>query len=87
MTRIAVLKGALPHIVRDREVNIINAPSLAKEMGLTITTQSSLMPLNNPKLMSYANLVTVEAVGSDGVSRSASAALLGENEWRIVSPF
>jgi len=73
----SVLKGFLSRKLSE-VVNVINAPFLAKEMGI-ITNE-----IKTGANSSYTNLLTVE-FETDKETRSLSGTVFGSNEIRIVS--
>ncbi|MGA9294144.1 MAG: phosphoglycerate dehydrogenase [Ignavibacteriaceae bacterium] len=73
----AVLKGFLSKMLSEG-VNLINAPFLAKEMGIVINETKS--GANS----TYTNLMTVEFT-SDKEKRSFAGTVIGNNELRIVN--
>jgi D-3-phosphoglycerate dehydrogenase len=73
----AVLKGFLSRKLSE-VVNLINAPFLAKEMGIIINETKSGANQN------YTNLITVECI-TDKETRSLAGTVFGNNEIRIVS--
>ncbi len=73
----AVLKGFLSKMLTEG-VNLINAPFLAKEMGIVINETKS--GANS----TYTNLMTVEFT-SDKEKRSFAGTVIGNNELRIVN--
>lgn len=72
----AVLKGFLSKKM-SAGVNLINAPFLAKEMGVVINETKSGANSN------YTNLLTVECV-FDKETRSLAGTVFGSNEIRVV---
>ncbi|MCL5031557.1 MAG: phosphoglycerate dehydrogenase [Bacteroidetes bacterium] len=72
----AVLKGFLSKKLT-AGVNLINAPFLAKEMGVSLNETKSSANLN------YTNLMTVEFI-TDKETRSFAGTVFGNNERRIV---
>lgn len=73
----AMLKGFLSRM-RTEAVNFINAPFLAKEMGIVLNEIKSGENLN------YVNLISVE-FKTDKDKRTLSGTVFGSNEIRIVS--
>jgi D-3-phosphoglycerate dehydrogenase len=73
----AVLKGFLSRM-RTEAVNFINAPFIAKEMGIVVNEIKSGENLN------YVNLISVE-FKTDKDKRTLSGTVFGSNEIRIVS--
>jgi len=74
---LAVLKGVLAPIL-DIEVNLVNAPHLAKERGLQWTETKTSVSTD------FTNLLTLQLSGGSK-KLSVSGALLGKNSPRIVS--
>lgn len=74
---LAILKGFLSPIL-DTQVNLVNAPHLAKERGITWAETKT------PQTQVYTSLVTLEAVTSTG-TLSISGTLVGKNTHRIVA--
>ncbi len=74
---LALLKGFLGSIL-DVDVNVVNAPHLAKERGLKYSETKTSQPEH------YTSLITLRAV-SDSSKLSVSGTLLGRNNPRIVS--
>ncbi len=72
----AVLKGMLDWLMYE-PVNFVNAPVLAKEMGMEISEKKELDGEHYPRLL------TIE-VQTDRESRSISGTVFGEKEMRIV---
>ncbi len=72
----AVLKGFLSQKL-SAGVNLINAPFLAKEMGVIVNETKSGANVN------YTNLMTVE-FNTDKEQRSLAGTVFGNNEKRIV---
>jgi D-3-phosphoglycerate dehydrogenase len=73
----AVLKGFLSRMMTE-SVNFINAPLLAKEMGIVINE------IKSGANSTYTNLMTVEFTSNQG-KRSLAGTVFGNNEVRIVS--
>ncbi len=71
----AVLMGFLSK--RMGEVNLINAPFLAKEMGIIVNETKTGANLD------YTNLMTVEFV-TDSEQRALAGTVFGNNELRVV---
>jgi D-3-phosphoglycerate dehydrogenase len=75
----AILRGWLRRISGD-SVNFVNAPFLLERLGVRCEVVKSTAEAD------YTELVQVEALASDGVSRSAAGTLIGKaNAPRIVS--
>ena len=72
----AVLKGILRPVIGE-EVNIVNAPHIAKERGLSITETK------NTAIQDYANLIRV-TLKTDKEEHSAAGTLFGKDNIRIV---
>jgi len=72
----ALLKGLLSNLLIDN-INFINSPILAKEMGIKINETKS------EENLIYANLLSVEFL-SDKEKRSFAGTVFGSNEIRIV---
>ena len=72
----AILKGFLSKRMTG-EVNLINAPFLAKEMGIIVNETKTGANLD------YTNLMTVEFV-TDSEQRSLAGTVFGNNEIRVV---
>ena len=72
----AVLKGFLSKRLTG-EVNLINAPFLAKEMGVIVNETKTGANLD------YTNLMTVEFV-TNSETRSLAGTVFGNNEIRVV---
>ncbi len=73
----AALKGLLTP-VHGSMVNYVNAPHLAKEMGIDIVDARSTATGG------FSSLIRLTVVGSDGEG-SVAGALFGEDDYRIVS--
>jgi len=73
----AVLKGFLSRKLSE-SVNLINAPFLAKEMGIVINE------IKTGANSSYTNLLSVECE-TDKENRSLAGTVFGNNELRIVN--
>ena len=54
----AILKGMLSKIYAD-EVNSVNAPIIAKDMGIKVTESTS------PESVEYTNLITVKTITAE----------------------
>lgn len=73
----ALLKGLLaPSVAED--VNSVNAPVLAKEMGIKVTETTSTESFD------YLNLITVKVITTE-MSSSVSGTLFGRNDPRVVN--
>jgi len=72
----SVLKGFLSKMISE-DVNLINAPLLAKERGVLINETKSSANLN------YTNLMSVEFI-TDKEKRSLAGTVFGNNEIRVV---
>ena len=72
----SLLKGMLSNLLTEN-VNLINSPVLAKEMGIKINETKSDENLN------YTNLLSVEFL-SDKEKRFFAGTVFGSNEIRIV---
>lgn len=72
----ATIKGFLSSLTQDT-VNLVNAPYLAKELGLI---HSEIKSAASPE---YANKLSVECVGTAS-TRSFAGTIFGNNEIRIV---
>jgi D-3-phosphoglycerate dehydrogenase len=73
----ALLKGLLTPSVAE-SVNSVNAPMLAKEMGIKVTETTSA------ESSDYLNLITVKAVTTE-MSSSVAGTLFGRNDPRVVN--
>ena len=73
---ISVLKGLLDSIAKDA-INFVNAPVIAKEMGITVTEKEI------PDAQEYLNLITVEVVTTQMTS-TVSGTIFGKNQARVV---
>ncbi len=73
---IAVIKGVLSNLYRE-EVNSVNAPVIAKDMGIDITIKKS------GEISDYNNLMTVKVVTEKDENIMAGT-IFGKNEPRIV---
>ncbi len=74
---LAVLKGLLSPIL-DIEVNLVNAPHLAKERGLKWTETKTI------ETQDYTNLITLKADTNEG-KFAVAGTLMAKNNLRIVS--
>jgi D-3-phosphoglycerate dehydrogenase len=74
--RTSVLKGLLEPIAKD-DINFVNAPIVAKEMGITVTEKEI------PDAHEYLNLITVEVVTTD-LTSTVSGTIFGKNQARVV---
>jgi len=72
----SVLKGLLDSIAKD-DINFVNAPVIAKEMGITVTEKEI------PDAQEYLNLITVEIVTTQMTS-TVSGTIFGKNQARVV---
>lgn len=72
----SILKGLLSKLITEN-VNLINSPVLAKEMGIKITETKSDENLN------YTNLLSVEFI-SENEKRFFAGTVFGSSEIRIV---
>jgi len=72
----SVLKGLLDSIAKD-DINFVNAPVIAKEMGITVTEKEI------PDAQEYLNLITVEIVTMQMTS-TVSGTIFGKNQARVV---
>lgn len=72
----AVIKGLLSPLVTD-DVNFVNAPVLAKNMGIKITEAESNESLD------YTNLITLQVVTTEMTSL-VSGTIIGKNDPRVV---
>lgn len=72
----SILKGLLSKLIMEN-VNLINSPVLAKEMGIKFTETKSDENLN------YKNLLSVEFL-SENEKRFFAGTVFGSNEFRIV---
>jgi len=72
-----LLKGLLTPSIAEG-VNSVNAPILAKEMGIKVTETASA------ESSDYLNLITVKIVTTE-MSSSISGTLFGRNDPRVVS--
>ena len=72
----SVLKGLLDLIAKD-DINFVNAPVIAKEMGITVTEKEI------PDAQEYLNLITVEIVTTQMTS-TVSGTIFGKNQARVV---
>ena len=72
----SVLKGLLDSIAKD-DINFVNAPVIAKEMGITVTEKEI------PDAHEYLNLITVEIVTTQMTS-TVSGTIFGKNQARVV---
>ncbi|MBT3312879.1 MAG: phosphoglycerate dehydrogenase [Desulfobacterales bacterium] len=73
---ISVIKGLLTPMVADA-VNSINAPILAKEMGIKISESTGLESSN------YTNLITVKLKTTE-MTNTVSGTIFGKNDLRVV---
>lgn len=74
----AVLKGLLTVTQGLGQVNYINTPYLAQELGIEVVEKVS------PKSLAYTNLINV-AFETDAETRSISASVFSDNEPRLVA--
>lgn len=72
----SVLRGLLSPIVRD-DVNFVNAPVIAKEMGITVTETETA------DAEEYINLITVRIITTQ-METTVSGTIFGKNEARVV---
>ena len=74
----SVLKGLLTQMKGQGEVNFVNVPSLAAELGINVAVSTSAASA------SHTNLVTVKFVAATE-SRTISASVFSGNEARLVA--
>ena len=72
----SVLKGLLDSIAKD-DINFVNAPMIAKEMGITVTEKEI------PDAQEYLNLITVE-IATTQMTSTVSGTIFGKNQARVV---
>ena len=72
----SVLRGLLSPIVKD-DVNFVNAPVIAKEMGITVTETETA------DAEEYINLITVRIITTQ-MESTVSGTIFGKNEARVV---
>ena len=72
----SVLRGLLSPIVKD-DVNFVNAPVIAKEMGITVTETETA------DAEEYINLITVRIITTE-MESTVSGTIFGKNEARVV---
>ena len=72
----SVLRGLLSPIVKD-DVNFVNAPVIAKEMGITVTETETA------DAEEYINLITVRII-TTRMESTVSGTIFGKNEARVV---
>ncbi len=72
----SVLRGLLSPMVKD-DVNFVNAPIIAREMGITVTETDT------PDAEEYINLITVRIISTEMTS-TVSGTIFGKNEARVV---
>lgn len=72
----AALKGSLSHLM-DEPVNYVNAPVIAKEMGVVVNERREQEPEN------YLHLLTLE-YETEKEKRSVSGTVFGHTDFRIV---
>jgi len=72
----SVLKGLLDPIAKD-DINFVNAPVIAKEMGITVTEKEI------PDAQEYLNLITVE-IATTQMTSTVSGTIFGKNQARVV---
>ena len=73
----ALLNGLLSMMVKD-EVNAVNAPSIAKDMGIKVTETTS------GESVDFTNLIKVKVVTSE-MENTVEGTIFGKNDPRIVS--
>lgn len=72
----ALLNGLLSMMVRD-EVNAVNAPIIAKDMGIKVTETTS------GESVDYTNLITVKVITTE-MENLVDGTIFGKNDPRIV---
>lgn len=72
----SVLRGLLASMVKD-DVNFVNAPIIAREMGISVTETAAA------DAEEYINLITVRIISTDMTS-TVSGTIFGKNEARVV---
>jgi len=72
----SVLRGLLSPVVKD-DVNFVNAPVIAKEMGITVTETETA------DAEEYINLITVRIITTQ-MESTVSGTIFGKNEARVV---
>ena len=72
----SVLRGLLSPIVKD-DVNFVNAPVIAKEMGIAVTETETA------DAEEYINLITVRIITTQ-MESTVSGTIFGKNEARVV---
>ncbi len=72
----ALINGLLTPLVKD-EVNAVNAPLIAQEMGITITETTSA------EAVDYTNLITVTVITTE-LSNRIAGTIFGKSDARVV---
>lgn len=72
----SVLRGLLSPMVKD-DINFVNAPITAREMGITVTETETA------DAEEYINLITLRIISTEMTS-TVSGTIFGKNEARVV---
>ncbi|HEX2953845.1 MAG TPA: phosphoglycerate dehydrogenase [Bacillota bacterium] len=72
-----IMKGMLQSVLDD-EVNMVNAPILAKQRGIKITEHKE------PTATDYTNRITVKVQNDKGQSRTVAGTLFRQDDERVV---